>query len=333
MHRRLGWQDLTVSFRYAEKDLVLSLMTILEQLSRKDSIKDLRISNALQNETNLNILLSFLPQATALTRLFLQFRSGLRKDIQFDDLIESIPALVPIQKLEFSLEDSRPSEVGALAKLIRNSKSIHALRLDIRTRETDHFRIFEALAESKSIVDFKCVINGYGSASDDVSSRLIACISKNRILNNVYISFDGPFFDLQRSFGDDIEKTVSTNRNLDRMHVSNADSYQNFDVQSPRLKQGSEHSRSLVRIARTLALSKFTKKTVFPRELLHSILFEGFNGQEWFEDQLQTVIRCLLDRCTLGLVYSDILPVSKSYLYVRCRDALGQVRTCTEHLK
>jgi hypothetical protein len=52
-----------------------------------------------------------------------------------------------------------------------------------------------------------------------------------------------------------------------------------------------------------------------------------YQGNEWYDEQVYTVVNTLLDRRTVGMVYNDTLPLGRSYLFVRCRDASSKLRS------
>jgi hypothetical protein len=97
------------------------------------------------------------------------------------------------------------------------------------------------------------------------------------------------------------------------------------ETKRPRDKQ--EDPRQLLRLARTILLSKPTMSTIIPRELYRVIVYEGFTDGTWYEDQLLIIVKALLNRRTLGLVYENSLSLSRSFLFVRCREALETVRS------
>ena len=68
-------------------------------------------------------------------------------------------------------------------------------------------------------------------------------------------------------------------------------------------------------------------KRCVPFELIEKILFlVHFDDKIFYEDQLKKIIRCLLDRRTLGKIVMDGMKPSKNFMYVRCRNIVESLK-------
>ena len=259
-------------------------------------------------------LTAYISRAKQLMKLWVSFED---EDADLSTLVESIINSKSIQFLDFDLYLIRENDTALLFDLITKARSVNQLYLMPAKLATDDiYRAFEHLGMSDSIVKFCILPSNNGELILDYD-RIAKCIAKSRTVNDVDLDLDD-FNDLVVD-AVAVDKMLATCGNLDKLTIG--------EQERTRSRQDNSQLQALMNLARTFASSKMTKKTPLPRELFNMILYQGFKHLNWADGQLSVVVRALSDRRTLSHVQNGLLPLSCPYLYVRCRDALGKVKS------
>ena len=275
--------------------------------SNLDNLCVLSIHDLQRNESNVGYIASFVSRAHHLKTLVLSFYSH---DADISVMIGNIISNDSIQTLSLSLR-VRNKDITVLPDLISQSRSIHHLHLYIDNIRDDLFYdLLQKMESSCSIVKFHLICQPPTSLN---YRRIAAGIQKCRVLNDLTL--------FEKSVGEEQERVVDSFFadcvNLERLQVKRWE----------RVRESfQDELTSLIKISRTFCGARWLKESRVPTELLDLILVEGFKKIGWVDGQFGVVKKVLMDRRSLGLVYSDALPLSKSYLYVRCRDALDKIR-------
>ena len=208
--------------------------------------------------------------------------------------------------------------------LISKSQHIHHLsvtvkELDSELNSEDVHQSFQCLESKTSIVKFNLSADLSEISIGLVNYERIAnCLSKNHVINEATLLLEYDDDETSLALAAATENVLSRCSNLDKVEINGHCQY----------RPGNETDlKCLIRLARTFAAGMLTQESRLPRELFATILYEGFKDLGWHDDQLSVVIRALSNRRTAGSVRGDVLPLSRSYLYVRCRDALERLRT------
>ena len=282
-----------------------------EELARKDQI--------------VSSLATFLPRAKQLKSfsvVFLNSRVSLLNspDADISAVIEAIVTSRSIQVLFLSFELTLENDLTLLLKLISQSKSINHFYFGAdHLKDDELYLAFEYLERSDSIVKFHLRSDPSSFSSPPDYKRIAECVRKCPTVNDVDFFRRDEDEEYDQDASNALDTFYETCSNLDRIQIK--------DGGMNRPGRESKDWTQLFQIARTFAGAKLTKKTKVPRELFTLILNEGFKHLSWFDNQLSVVIRALLNRRTLGIIYGDVLPLSRPYLYVRCRDALEKIRS------
>ena len=284
--------------------------------SNLDRLTELRIQQIERSDVSVSALSAYLSRANmSLQTLCMSFADG---EADIDAVVKEIRNSKSIKCLNISFDSVKENDPSLLLDLISKSRSINHLVLELDSVTVgDVHRVFDHLERSDSIVkfDFNCHFVDTTESSIDYD-RIASSISKSRTLNNVSLSLLRSETSMDSEMADEFFETCG---NLDQIFV---EKYYRF-----RYREDDEKDlHHLIEFARSFAGSKMTKNTVLPRELFSIVLYEGFKHLNWHDDQLSTVIRALLDLRTLDLIQGGPLPMSRPYLYVRCRDALERIR-------
>ena len=284
--------------------------------SKLDNIE--RIECQIDNISDISALTAFVSRSQRMKQLDIH---DIKQTLNTKLMFQAIGNSKSIRSLGVCLSDSRNSLSG-LIDLIRCTTQINDLCVFLNpTSIEDQYQLLSALSQNQSIVraSIRDKSDDDDASVDEIEQeelqRLAELLPKNRTISELFIDFS--FFAMNSDVQATVDSMAASTRNLDQISLNGRKYKRSETVQIVR---------ELIVIARTLVGSKSTKEWVIPRELFNVILFEGFKCEYWYDDQLKTVIRCLLDRRSLGLVYEGILSLSRSYLFVRCRDALEEIR-------
>ena len=90
--------------------------------------------------------------------------------------------------------------------------------------------------------------------------------------------------------------------------------------------QTTREAQILVRDARMFSSSKWTRKLCLPVEVIEQILMCSVaQGTLWTKRQIRVIVRCLLDRKTIGMIHSEVVKFDKNVLFVKCKRVLVQL--------
>ena len=288
------------------------LPMLFQRASALDNLTKLSLEEILRTKSMVSSLAAFLSRASRLTRLDIGFY---QEDADLSALFQSILKSTSIQKLSILCRFDQENDVDLMLDLISESRFINDLRISPMGISEDHFYLaFESLESSQSIVKF-----AFSPFESDILEidyeRLAASVAENAVVNDLTLFNGEEEYDPDADDALDVFKTICTH--LEGITIKGCGS---------RPKRDTDNLKQLTRLARTFSTSSLTQGSTFPRELIRIIVYEGFKDF-WNGDQLSIVVRALLDRRTLGLIYGDILSLSRSYLFVRCRDALERIRS------
>ncbi len=206
---------------------------------------------------------------------------------------------------------------------------IHSLELNGINRTQDAIQILRAVSKSESLVQVKCQMASqainvleFARAVNDAQNLCILDISIH--------SYELGIQEFESQTAVDEEKIFATKRSIqgikfscrNRSFLLENSAYIELDLQS------------LIFEARLLSGSRFVRKKKgmkqhrhLPAELIEAILLHAYYDEKvCSEDQLKTIIRCMLDRRTLGKIVMKEMEASKSFMYVRCRSVLESLR-------
>ena len=273
---------------------------------------DLDLEDIRRTQNVVSSLSAYIPRAKQLTKLGVTLD---RPDADISTLVASIVNHKSIQSLDFCLDVLNENDKDLVFDLITKTRA-NQLHLILSTLSmNEYYHVFELLQKNVSIVKFELDMTPTddGEILNLDCDQLAKSFTKSQTLNELRI-------DAFHAFGIDqaaMHKMFQTCCNLNKLK------FKNYLQTRPR--DDCPELKSLVRISRTFAGSSITPDSRLPRELLNIILYEGFKHLNWYDQQLYVVIRALLDRRTVGIVASNLLPLSRPYLYVRSRDALEKM--------
>ena len=310
----------------------LPLLTSFDQPSRLDQLTALTLNNLFYTDETVNILSTYLSRTKSLTHLGLviSFPGYDESDDESEDkdpecvsiapVISAISNSESIESLSLTLQKLDNLEHQALVHLIAQNQRVNDMNLEIVIqKQSQTHEILDSLMLSQSIVKFKFENENPALAYPLDLPTFERTFRANTILNDIDISTD--------VLSDDIPRVAR--RIFDSIPGQNLERFVLEGCVNTRGFSYTEDFKDLIYLARTFCGSKLNKRTVFPPELFQVVLFAGFVEEEeqiWYEDQLLCIIKSLLDRRTLGLVLGEVLPISQSYLFVRCRDALEKIK-------
>ena len=302
-----------LSFSSSQSDV---FSKVLLNASNLDYLTQLDMQQLKRSDLMVTSLSAFLSRTETLQTLYMSFGDG---EADISTVIGALTSSKSIKRLKLGFDPKKENDSLLLFDLISKSRSINHVTLALNNLATDDlYRVFENLEKSDSIVKFGLSIHLVDAAESIDYGRIASSISQCPTLNGVSLTLrsDGASSNLDSNM---VNKIFDTCSNLDALNIRGHSLVrESFDE---------EDLEDLIEMARTFAGSNMTKHTVLPRELFSIMLYEGFKHLNWFDGQLSTVIRALLDRRTLSHVQSDLLPLSRAYLYVRCRDALETIRS------
>ena len=265
--------------------------------------------------------MAYLSRAKQLDSLCIDF---VKREADLSSFVKAVIDNKNLKILSIYYHVIRETDYAILPDLISKTRSIHDLEITAMDQRMDDFYLaLENLEKNESIV--KLHISAILFTEIDYE-RITALIAKNRTVNFVRLSWDvyNDYHQIEleddielRDVKDSIDRTFEMCSNLDSLIVG--------FYERARYRGDELDLKNIIKISRTLAGSKISRYSRFPRELFNIILYEGFRHLNWFDDQLSVVIRALLNRRTIGIVCNYLLPLSRPYLYVRCRDALEKI--------
>ena len=310
---------------------------LVKDASALDNLSTITVCSNQVSQADIDALVLYVARAQKLTELDLRL-SG--KDNDSARLFDSLARTDQFRCLKLSLNDLTDADYRAIQNIVKTSR-INSFYFSTNFSDLSHmYATIDALSTSNSIV--KCVLVDEDNTKKNRRSNIInfwedatvdlfdvplfdfSCIQrlfeKHRVLNDLEIVGPAAGYSKKQAKIDEIKASCL---NLERLDL-------NSRIQWPdRREEINVFLKTMypyIEITRVLASGNPGPKRRLPRELLEIILI-SYIGQGWYRNQLVAIITALLDRRTLGLVYGDILPLSKSYLYVRCRDALLRIRT------
>ena len=258
-------------------------------------------------------LVAYLSRVPKLESLHLGFDE---QDADLSTFIKVVVNKKTLKRLSIIHNVLQENDAALLCDLISNTRSINNLEITAENmKEEDLYLALKHFEKNASIVKLDISFNDLFYLDYEL---IAAFISKNRTVNHLHL--------FTKEDNEDDELEIDTD-SVDEMFemCDNLDNLIVGDYQRTRSRGDEQDLKNLIRFSRTLAGSKMTRDSRLPRELFDIILYEGFKHLNWFDNQLSVVIRALLNRRTIGIVASDLLPLSRPYLYVRCRDALEKI--------
>ena len=94
--------------------------------------------------------------------------------------------------------------------------------------------------------------------------------------------------------------------------------------------QLTQDASNLLKCTRLLSSFRFKVGARLPVELVERILTSDMlESNLWFDEKLKTIIRCLKNRETIGLVHSEVVELDANVLYVKCARALDRIKPVT----
>ena len=284
---------------------------LFSEASSLDNLSSLFLGALFRSEAMISALVAYLSRAQQLERLLISF---VEQDADLSTSIKAIVDKKTVKTLSFNYNVVQENDSVILFDLISNTRSINDLKIRaVYLKEEDFSLALKHVEKNESIV--RLHLSAHGLLHVDYE-RIATSISKSRTVNHLHLFVNDGFGNIDVDM-DSVDKMFEVCSNLDRLTVGK--------YQRTRSRGDEVDLKYLIRFSRTFAGSKMTRDSRLPRELFSIMLYEGFKHLNWFDGQLSTVIRALLDRRTIGIIAGDFLPLSRPYVYVRCRDALEKI--------
>ena len=228
-----------------------------------------------------------------------------------------------IQSLSLSGLSLDPESFQALSFMLRNSRALYIYILDLDTiLDRNAFnQVLDAVNTSQSLVHCRIPVD----FPQFELVELINSIKHHRTLQKFEVErisdaeprafFETyPIHDEKRALQGSLAVASVVHTIDHRNQIIQNEAYVDLDV------------RNLIFDARFFCGLRFMKarggerQRQIPIELIERILFLAhYDDKICYEDQLKVIIRCLLDRRTLGKIIHDEITPSKNFIYVRCR--------------
>ena len=289
---------------------------MLSTASSLDNLICLDIWEFVRSETVVSALSAYLSRANRLESLLIVFVDG-EADIR--RVTDAIIKNQSIRKLSFFYQAIRKPDITPLFDLLAQTHSINDLEIGVKDLDLESLYLgIDYFAYNKSVIRLKLNSTALRFAAAIDYERITASMSKNQVVSevNMHVFKYGYGYVDFKVDAESVQRVFESCCNLDKLTIK----------ESVNSRSNERELQNLMRISRTFVGSQMTKDSRLPRELLNIILYEGFKHLNWFDGQLNVVVRALVDRRTLGIVRKDLLPLSRPYLYVCCQDALEKIR-------
>ena len=287
--------------------------SLFSRASSLDNLESLTLWEFKRSEAMISALAAYMSRTPKLEGLHVHFDE---QDADLSTFVKAVNDNKTLKILTMIFNVVQENDSAIMFDLISNTRTINDLGITAKNlKEEDFYLAFEHFETNESIVKLQLSANDLLHIDYE---RIAESISKNRTVNDLHVIIE------DENEGVGLEVDTDSADNMFEM-CDNLDSLIVGDYERARSRGDELDLENIIKISRTLAGSQMTKESRLPRELLNIMLYEGFKHLNWFDNQLSVVVRALLDRRTLGIVAGDLLPLSRPFLYVRCRDALDKI--------